>query len=66
MDETENKRIESEYKLLTDNIFFFPIIFDNPQLYNYEIRLVYKLGMVLISINKSVDIKFSAHDALME
>ena len=32
MDETESKRIESKYKLLTDNIFFFPIIFDNPQL----------------------------------
>ena len=32
MNETENKRIESEYELLTDNIFFFPIIFDNPQL----------------------------------
>ena len=32
MNETENKRIESEYELLIDNIFFFPIIFDNPQL----------------------------------
>jgi hypothetical protein len=29
MDVTENKRIELEYELLTDNICFFPILFDN-------------------------------------